>query len=99
MGREGKRSTKGQMRSLRDLSDNVYGEPNRPMKDTQLPTWKDVGLHLSDLLKTCGLKHQDAVLQTEEKVVEIYQRASIPTIPISSIQRKIGHLLQLKRNQ
>ena len=94
MGKRGKRAAKGG-KKLR--TESVFGGCPRAMPSSQLPLWKDVGLHLEDLEKE-GMKRCEAVKKTAEKVLSIYQAATIPCLPIRSIERKIKTLLSLKRN-
>ena len=68
------------------------------MEEKQLPLWRDVGLHLSDLERN-GMKRDEAVRQTAVIVANIYQAASIPTVLVSSIEKKIRRLLKLKREK
>ena len=99
MGRKSqrRRGKQGESVILRDLGDNVYMEPTRQMKVTQLPLWKDVGLHMSYLEKS--ISKEEAVTKTVQKVEDIYKSATIPTIPTLSIKRKMHRLLGLKRTQ
>ena len=94
MGKRGKRAAKGGKR-LR--TESVFGGYQRAIPSSQLHLWKDVGLHLEDLEKG-GMKRSEAVMKTAERVLSIYQAATLPCLPIKSIERKIKTLLSLIRN-
>lgn len=99
MGKRGQRAVQGRGRTLRDLGNTVYGAPARQMRAVQLPLWRDVGLHLSDLELNCGMKRKEAVRRTAAEVANIYQAASIPTVRQDMIERKVDRLVKLKREK
>lgn len=89
MGKRGRRAERNAERS-------VFGAAPKLMSETQLPLTRDVGLHVAEL-ELGGLGRREAIEETAQKIEHIYNYASINTIALTSIQRKIKTLLQLKR--
>ena len=90
MGKRGRRA-------VRNAEVSVFGAVPKLMSETQLPLTRDVGLHVAEL-ELGGLGRGEAIAETARKIEHIYKTgASINTIALTSIQRKIKTLLQQKR--
>ena len=66
--------------NLRMLKEDVYGSQPRPLVRNQLPTWRDVGLALDELIKNDNLDTSSAVKEVTGQIVDIYESVLIPTI-------------------
>ena len=92
MGKRGRRA-------VRNVEVSTFGAAPKLMSETQLPLARDVGLHVAEL-ELGGMRQAEAVVETSKKIQSIYKEgASINTIALTSIQRKIKTLLQQKRAQ
>ena len=81
---------------MRNAEVSVFGAVPKLMSETQLPLTRDVGLHVAEL-ELGGLGRGEAIAETARKIEHIYKTgASINTIALTSIQRKIKTLLQQK---
>ena len=99
MGKRGRRQKNqhDRRRELRDEQYSVFGATPKLMSETQLPLHRDVGLHVAEL-ELNGMGRTEAIVETAKKIEHIYKAgASINTIALTSIKRKIKTLLQLKR--
>ena len=95
----GGRGKKGKKCSLRVKDTNCrrpFGAEPRNLPADQLPTWSDVGLALDKKTNTENVSITEAVKLVTQEIINIYDKASIPTTSYWKVYEKVQRVVKLK---
>ena len=88
---------KGKM-SLRLGNDPAFEGRPGPLSKNQLPNYQEVGLALEWAKLECGSESEAVNLVTND-LVDLYARASVPTINTKKIREKVKQVMELKKKR
>jgi len=75
-------------------SQSIFGSPLSQLSSSQLPTRGQVARHYLFLIHDKNTSNKEVVPMLSERLVDLWNHASIPTQPLNNIKTRLNRLME-----